>query len=67
MEVAKTGIYSTAGKIPRLLDTCIITGVLPGMNLSAIKEFDPEDKDGFSQKTYNIYGAVMAVGCSGIL
>ena len=63
---AETGIYSVAGKIPHILDTCIIV-FCQAWNLSAIKEFDPEDKDGFFSKTYNIYGAVMAVGCSGII
>lgn len=63
---AETGIYSVAGKIPHILDTCIIV-FCQAWNLSAIKEFDPEDKDGFFSKTYNVYGAVMAVGCSMII
>ena len=63
---AETGIYSVAVKIPHILDTCIIV-FCQAWNLSAIKEFDPEDKDGFFSKTYNVYGAVMAVGCSMII
>ena len=63
---AETEIYSVAGKIPHILDTCIIV-FCQAWNLSAIKEFDPEDKDGFFSKTYNVYGAVMAVGCSMII
>ena len=35
--------------------------------LSAITEFDPEDKDGFFSNTYNIYGALMTMVCSAIV
>lgn len=60
------GIYSVAGKIPHILDACIII-FCQAWNLSAIKEFDSEDKDGFFSKTYNVYTSTMAMGCSFII
>ena len=63
---SENGIYSVAGKIPHILDACIII-FCQAWNLSAIKEFDPEDKDGFFSKTYNVYASTMSIGCSIII
>lgn len=64
--VSENGIYSVASKIPTILST--FYGVFASAwVLSAIKEFDPEDKDGFFSKTYNTYGALMTTACSGII
>lgn len=63
---SSNGIYSIAGKIPHILDACIIV-FCQAWNLSAIKEFDPEDKDNFFSKTYKVYGAAMTIGCSVII
>lgn len=63
---AVTGIYSVAGKIPHILDACIIV-FCQAWNLSAIKEFDPEDNDRFFSRTYKVYGATMTIGCSMII
>ena len=43
--ISENGIYSIASKIPHILDACIIV-FSQAWNLSAIKEFDSQDKDG---------------------
>ena len=64
--ISENGIYSIASKIPHILDACIIV-FSQAWNLSAIKEFDSQDKDGFFSKTFNIYGFLMAATCSAII
>lgn len=64
--VSENGIYSVAGKIPTILSTCYSV-FASAWTLSAITEFDPEDKDGFFSNTYNIYGALMTMVCSAIV
>mgnify|MGYP004602882695 CR=1 FL=1 len=61
--VDQNGIYSVASKIPLILST-VYTVFSQAWTLSAVKEFDPEDKDGFFSKTYETYNAVMAIACS---
>lgn len=64
--VDANGVYSVATKIPVILATCY--GVFgQAWNLSAIKEFDPDDSDGFFSKTYAIFNAAMCVICSLII
>lgn len=64
--VNQNGIYSVAGKIPNILAVCYsIFG--QAWNLSAIKDFDENDKDGFWGKTYNVYNALMTFICSVII
>ena len=64
--VDQNGVYSVASKIPTILSTGYsIFG--QAWNLSAIKEFDPEDKDGFFGKTYSVYNATMVILCSVII
>lgn len=64
--VSENGIYSVAGKIPTILATCY--SVFAGAwTISAIKEFDSKDSDGFFSKTYNYYGALMTTFCSCII
>lgn len=64
--VSENGIYSVAGKIPTILSTCYSV-FANAWTLSAITEFDPEDKDGFFSNTYNTYSALMTVVCSTII
>lgn len=64
--VAENGIYSVAGKIPTILSTCYSV-FASAWTLSAIIEFDSEDKDGFFSNTYNIYNALMTMACSMII
>lgn len=61
--VGENGIYSIASKIPTILVTCY-TVFSQAWNLSAIKEFDPEDKDGFFSNTYRAYNSLITIVCS---
>lgn len=61
--VGENGIYSIASKIPTILATCY-TVFSQAWNLSAIKEFDPEDKDGFFSQTYEVYNSFIVMVCS---
>lgn len=60
---AANGIYAVAGKIPTILSTCY-TVFSMAWNISAIKEFDPEDNDRFIAKTYEAYNSLMVLACS---
>ncbi len=62
----ENGTYSMAYKIPNIL------GVLQSIfvqawTLSAIVEFDKDDKDGFFGKTYDTYNGLMLISCSLIM
>lgn len=61
--VGENGIYSVAGKIPTILATCY-TVFSQAWNLSAIKEFNSEDHDGFFSRTYDVYNALVVTVCS---
>lgn len=57
------GVYSVSYKIPTILST--LSGIFAeAWALSAIKEFDPEDSDGFMVGMYNLYNSVLVLGCS---
>ena len=59
----KNGIYSVSYKIPTILST--VSGIFAdAWALSAIKEFDPEDSDGFIKDMYNLYNSFLILGCS---
>lgn len=64
--LAENGIYSVAGKIPQILNI-IQTIVNQAWTLSAIKDYDPDDKKGFFSNTYSAYNCLMVVMCSGII
>ncbi len=60
------GIYSVASKIPMIMN--IIQSIFnQAWTLSAVKEFDSEDKDGFFSDIYNKYSALMVIVCSGLI
>lgn len=60
------GIYSVANKIPSILD--VFQSIFnQAWTLSAIKEFDSEDKNGFFSKMYNMYNMCITVMCSGLI
>lgn len=61
--VAVNGVFAVAQKIPTLLTT-IHQVFAQAWNLSAIKEFDKDDKDGFFAKTYSLYNAMLVLMCS---
>lgn len=60
---ATNGIYAVASKIPAIL-TVFQQIFSQAWNLSAIKEFDPDDKDGFFGNTYTMYNAGLVLACS---
>lgn len=60
---AANGIYSVAYKIPSVLN--ILQSIFTqAWTLSAVKEFDSEDKDGFFSNMYNGYNCLMVLSCS---
>lgn len=64
--LAENGIYSVAGKIPSILNI-FQTIFNQAWTLSAVKDFDAEDKNGFFSNTYKAYNCVMVITCSGII
>ena len=64
--LAENGIYSVAGKIPSILN--VFQNIFnQAWTLSAVKDFDPEDKSGFFSNTYRVYNCLMTIICSGII
>lgn len=64
--VAANGIYSVGYKIPSILNV-FQTIFNQAWILSSVKEYDPEDTDGFFSKTYNVYNALLVIVCSFII
>ena len=64
--LAENGIYSVASKIPSILN--IFQSIFSqAWTLSAVKDFDPEDKNGFFANTYRAYNCLMVIICSAII
>lgn len=63
---AANGVYAVAFKIPSILST-LQTIFYNAWSISAIKEFDPEDSDGFLGRMYSLYSGAMALCCSVIM
>lgn len=61
--IAANGIYSVGYKIPSILNV-FQTIFNQAWTLSSVDEFDPNDKDGFFLKVYNIYNFMMILLCS---
>lgn len=57
------GIYSVAYKIPTILSV-LGTVISKAFTISAIKEIDTDDTDGFLGKSYSLISYVMTVGCA---
>ena len=64
--VSANGLLAVAYKIPSIL-SMFQTIFDQAWSLSAIQEFDPEDKNGFIGKVYSYYGCAMTISCSIIL
>ena len=64
--LAENGIYSVASKIPSILNI-FQTIFNQAWTLSAVKDFDPEDKNGFFANTYKIYNCFLVILCSAII
>ncbi len=60
------GIYSVASKIPTILST-VQSIVSQAWTISAVTEYDPEDKDGFFANMYAGYNCAMTILCSLII
>ena len=60
------GIYTVSYKIPTMLTACsdIFT---QAWQLSAIKDFDPEDKDHFVADMYELYNGFLVLCCSALI
>lgn len=63
---AANGVYAVAFKIPTILST-LQSIFYNAWSISAIKEFDPKDSDGFLGQMYALYSCAMSLGCSIIL
>lgn len=61
--VEQNGIYSVAAKLPTLLTT-ILTIFLQAWSVSAIKDYDKDDRDGFFGNTYEFFNALATTLCS---
>lgn len=64
--LAENGIYSVAGKIPSILNI-FQTIFNQAWTLSAVKDFDSEDKNGFFSNTYKAYNCLLTIVCSSII
>lgn len=64
--IAENGIYAVSTKIPSILN--VLQGIFnQAWVLSAVKDIDHEDSDGFFRKTYNAYGCLMVLVCSALI
>jgi O-antigen/teichoic acid export membrane protein len=64
--LAENGIYSVASKIPSILN--VLQSIFSqAWMLSAVKDFDSEDKNDFFSNTYKVYNCIMVIGCSVII
>lgn len=64
--LAENGIYSVASKIPSILN--IFQSIFnQAWTLSAVKDFDPDDKNRFFTNTYKAYNCMMVIVCSAII
>lgn len=61
--VVANGIYSVAYKIPSIL-TMFQSIFSQAWTLSAVQDFDSEDKNGFFSKMYSLYNVCMVLLCS---
>lgn len=64
--VAINGIYAVSYKIPTILTT-LQSLFYNAWSVSAITEFDNEDKDGFMGNIYTLYSGLSMIGCSILL
>lgn len=64
--IEANGIYSVAYKIPNLL-IAFQTIFTQAWSISAVKEFDSDDTDGFMGHTYEIFNVLMLLACMGLI
>lgn len=64
--VVANGIYSVAYKIPSILT--MFQGIFSqAWTLSAVQDFDSEDRNGFFSKMYSLYNVCMVLLCSALI
>lgn len=64
--VAENGIYSVAYKIPSILS--ILQSIFQqAWTLSAVKDFDSEDKNTYFTRVYNMLNFILVIGCSSLI
>lgn len=64
--LAENGVYSVAAKIPSILN--IFQSIFnQAWTLSAVKDYDPEDSNGFFTNTYKAYNCFLVILCSAII
>lgn len=64
--VAASGLYAVAYKIPNML-SAIQNIFTQAWSISAVRDFDKEDGDGFMGRMYGMMHTAMVLACSGIL
>lgn len=64
--VSVNGLYAVASKIPTMLTTAQSI-FAEAWNISAIKEFDKNDADGFFGNMYSLYNGFSVLGASGLI
>ena len=64
--VSASGIYAVSSKIPSILTT-FQNVFMQAWSISAIKEFDKDDKDGFIGNMYTLMSCMLCVLCSIII
>lgn len=64
--VAENGIYSVAYKIPSILS--ILQSIFQqAWTLSAVKDYNSEDRNAYFTKVYNMLNFILVIGCSGLI
>lgn len=64
--IDENGIYSIAYKIPNLL-IAFQTVFTQAWSISAVKEFDSNDSDGFMGHAYEMFSLLMLLACMGLI
>lgn len=64
--ITVNGVYAVASKIPSILNI-FQTIFNQAWTLSAVKDYDPEDSNGFFRKTYCAYNCMLVIICSIII
>lgn len=64
--VDTNGLLAVSYKIPSIL-SMFQTIFNQAWTMSAVQEFDPQDRNGFMSRTYSLYGCGMTIVCSGVL
>ncbi|WP_075109646.1 oligosaccharide flippase family protein [Bittarella massiliensis (ex Durand et al. 2017)] len=60
------GIYAVANRLPTII-TSLSDVFIRAWQLSAVSEFNAEDRNSFYRRVYRYYNAVIVLGCSAII